>query len=333
MGKVIAFRRGWSPDGEIAVGEKGNGVEQVRGHLMTNVPLPENYNQVLLQLIDDLRPRKERTFLESYDGSRRQRLLITSFEAKHGVSQANAVLRLAEAIRRIICRGGQPVFAQGYSRPELEELDEACAKWEVPLIGAVRSKTTSQFVAGVVEDGVVPVLPGFQAEGDLIVLLGESKDNLNGSVYLQQIIGVGWDELPPVRLNREKRLQQLLFSAVQRGLLKSARSCAEGGVALALANCCANCGFGATVKLRALGLRPDALLFGETPSRVIVSVAPENLQALQEMGMNHRVFTGLIGRVEGERLSVSVASQQWLVAEGKELIDLPVKEMTIRWRS
>jgi phosphoribosylformylglycinamidine synthase len=172
-------------------------------------------------------------------------------------------------------------------------------------------------------EGRAPVTSHFKKAGDAIFLLGENGDELGGSEYLKTLFGVKAGRVPRLDLGRAKALVDLLQALAARGLLESAHDCAEGGLAVALAESCITAlgrETGAEVRLAAGGLSPEALLFGESQSRVVVSVDPKNTKSAREVIESFRYPYQEIGTVGGDRLSVD------------GLLRIPTKVLTHTWR-
>ena len=178
-----------------------------------------------------------------------------------------------------------------------------------------------------------PITASFKDDGDLILLFGETREELGGSEYLARIHRRKQGRPPRVDLRTERALQRLMVDAASRGLLKSAHDCSDGGLAVTVAECCimdeAHL-IGATVQLGVRNLeskiqnpkstmRTDALLFGESAGRIVVSCARHHLELLETLAQRHGVRAALIGKVGGARLvigswideSVDVVSEAW----------------------
>ena len=160
----------------------------------------------------------------------------------------------------------------------------------------------------------------FKSPGDAIVLVGLNKNELGGSEYLQHVCGHKAGLPPQIDLKSEKALQQFLVAAVRAGLLASAHDVSDGGLAVTLAESCIS---GARQGLDALGaeirledkLRPDALLFGETQSRAVLSCDPSKLEALGKLAKKFKVPLTRIG-------TVAMGSLRLRAGHGNETIDL-----------
>ena len=248
-----------------------------------------------------------------------------------------AMLAVAEAARNVACAGALPIGATNClnfgnpERPEImwqfveavEGIAEACRALDVPITGgnvSLYNETDGRAiyptpiigVVGVIDDASRVVARPFRAAGDDIVLLGESFDELGGSEYLKTIHGMVKGEPPQLDLGRERALIALLARAAERGLLRSATDCSDGGLAVALAEC--------TFETGGIGLEADvpavtpatgataavATLFGESASRAVVSVRPDDRAAFLELATELRVPHRVIGRTGGHRLTITV---------------------------
>ncbi len=174
-------------------------------------------------------------------------------------------------------------------------------------------------------NGSTILLGGFKDEGDAILLLGETKEELGGSEYLTVIHRRKAGRPPRVDLAGERALQQLMVELAARGFVKSAHDCSDGGLAVALVESCIIDGehrIGARiVPPQPRRLRTDAWLFGESAGRIVISCAQHHVESIEHLARRHTVPASLIGRVGGSRFSVD----PW--------IDAPVEELSNAWRS
>src|SRR3989442_15161433 len=131
------------------------------------------------------------------------------------------------------------------------------------------------------------VSQGFKAEGDAILLLGETGEQLGGTEYLRADHHRDQGTPPGPHLEREAALQRVVLQAVEQGLVRSAHDCAEGGLAVALAESClsaTNGPLGAEIVLDRHGLRRGRLPFGASPSRVCFSLKPPSCGKNEALG-------------------------------------------------
>ncbi len=152
-------------------------------------------------------------------------------------------------------------------------------------------------MVGVIEDISKVTESFFINEGDAILLLGENTHELGGSEYLRMLTGKTIGECPAIDLEREKKVQRLCLEAIERRLLNSAHDCSEGGLAVALSECCFGKGLGAKIELNDT-LPIDALLFGEAQSRIVVSLDESKLGSLLGLAGEFGVPVRVLGRVD-----------------------------------
>ena len=241
-----------------------------------------------------------------------------------------AQLAVAEAARNIIATGARPLavtdclnFANP-DRPEVYwELEEAiaglayaCRALEVPVVSGNVSlyndsngesaiyPTPVVGMVGVIDDYGKRLGAALRAEGDFVLLIGSSHNDLGGSEYLKVEHGHVAGRPPALDLTRERAVNRLILSAAQSGYLHSAHDCADGGMLIALAECCLLGGIG----VRCPAVRPepplrlDAALFGESPSRYIVSVPSRAMPEMQSLARRHNVELSLLGLAGGDIL-------------------------------
>ena len=264
-----------------------------------------------------------------------------------------AQLAVAEAARNVACAGGVPIGATNclnFGNPEkpeimwqfakaVEGMGAACRALDVPITGGNVSlynetdgnavlPTPTIGVVGLIEDAERVVTRAFKKAGDVIVLLGESRDELGGSEYLKVLHGLIRGVPPALDLDRERRLQQLLVECAAAGIAASAHDCAEGGLAVTLAECSFDTGLGsetnvASVESAGPAMTDIATLFSESASRVIVSAAPERAHELLGRAAAAAVPAAVIGRVGGNHIRIAV--------DGRGVIDEPLEACEHVW--
>jgi phosphoribosylformylglycinamidine synthase len=185
------------------------------------------------------------------------------------------------------------------------------AIYPTPVVGMV----------GLINDYGKRLSAGLRAEGDFVLLIGSSHNDLGGTEYLKVEHGYVAGRPPALDLAREKAVNRLVLAAAENGLLHSAHDCAEGGMLVALAECCLLGGIG--VRCPAIRpeppLRMDAALFGESPSRYVVSLPSRSMPELQSFARRHHVEISLLGLAGGDsiefegqfRLSLNEIRQAW----------------------
>jgi phosphoribosylformylglycinamidine synthase len=201
---------------------------------------------------------------------------------------------------------GVPVISGNVS---LYNESDGAAIYPTPVIGAL----------GVLEDVSKAVPSGFQAAGDVVYLIGATTEpdgdqallpgdpiQLAGSEYLRQFHGKVAGSVR-IDLACEARVQKLLVDAAAEELLRSAHDCSHGGLAVALAEACLLGSSGFASESLQIEARRDAALFGETASRVVVSVSPDHLGTLEAMLERNEVPYARLGVTAGDRLLIAEA--------------------------
>jgi phosphoribosylformylglycinamidine synthase subunit PurL len=268
---------------------------------------------------------------------------------------------VAEACRNLACAGAIPLGATDNlnmanpHKPELfwqikesvRGLSDGCRAFNAPVTGGNCSlynqnpsgpidPTPTVAVVGIVEKAEHVTTQWFKDEGDAIILLGAPIDledpimGLGGSAYLQVIHGKKTGSPPRCNLDKEKELHLALRSLIASGVVKSAHDCSDGGLAVALAESCISQQIaretprliGANVDLSAFkGPRVDALLFGETQSRVVITTSAVNAGKVLEQAKILGVPATKIGTVGGSALQIK-AGEYTLSGDLRELHDL-----------
>jgi phosphoribosylformylglycinamidine synthase len=152
----------------------------------------------------------------------------------------------------------------------------------------------------------------------VIVLVGETEVELGGSEYLKVAHDLVSGRPPALDLALERDVQRAVVDAIGAGLVKSAHDCSEGGIAVTLAESCIIGGIGATLALDD-GLQPAASLFSETQSRIVVTVAPADTDALTDLLLTHDVPYSVLGEVGGDSLVI------------EDKADLTIAELRAAW--
>ncbi|HBZ86217.1 MAG: phosphoribosylformylglycinamidine synthase II [Candidatus Edwardsbacteria bacterium RIFOXYD12_FULL_50_11] len=264
-------------------------------------------------------------------------------------------IAVAEAARNLACSGARPLgltdclnFGNPY-KPEVfyqmkqavEGLAQACKVLEVPVIsGNVslynESLTHSVYptpligMVGLIEDLSHITTQWFKQAGDVVFLAGDikSQPDIGGSEYLKAVHGQVNGDAPAIDLEAEKKLHDFVRDAIRAGLVRSAHDCSEGGLAVALAECCFTPpldpllnkeGTGLVADLSGLPGRGDFKLFAETQTRIILSSRAADVEKLEALAKKQGVDILKLGTVGGEKLVI------------KDLIDIPVAEARKTW--
>jgi phosphoribosylformylglycinamidine synthase subunit PurL len=144
-----------------------------------------------------------------------------------------------------------------------------------------------------------------------VILLGDARDELGGSEYLKVTHGLVRGVPPALDLERERNLQQLLVGLAADGLMASAHDCAEGGLAITIAECSFDTGLGVEVNVAAVqasdaAFTDIATLYGESASRVLVSVTPSRAHEVLARAAERKVPAAVIGRVGGNQVRLAI---------------------------
>jgi phosphoribosylformylglycinamidine synthase len=241
-------------------------------------------------------------------------------------------IAVAESARNVVCCGAEPLaitnclnFGNPY-KPEVywqfkeavEGIGEACKIFDTPVTGGnVSFYNESPNVAvyptpvigmlGLIEDTSHITTSFFKDEDDIVVLLGENKNELGGSEYFKNIHNMVKGKPPTIDLNFEKAVQNVCLEAIKKGIVKSAHDVSDGGIAISLAESCImnpKKTIGAIITLKD-DIRLDALLFGETQSRIVISLNKSNIETLRNIANKHSIKIFEIGKVGGTDLIIN----------------------------
>jgi phosphoribosylformylglycinamidine synthase subunit PurL len=257
-------------------------------------------------------------------------------------------LAVAEAARNLSCVGARPIGLTdclNFGSPEnpvvmwqfarvIQGMRDACIALKIPIVsgnvsfynetdGVPIYPTPTIGMVGLLPEVERVVTPWFKAAGDIVVLLGRTREELGGSEYLKVIHHVVKGTPPWIDLKLEQAIHNCCIDAIDRGILRSAHDISDGGLAVALAECCMggpDKPLGVRIEMREM-IRADALLFSESQSRIVVSLQEKDLSHLQEIASGHGVALQVIGAVGGSRLSI------------QPILQLPVDELRSIWSS
>ncbi len=273
-----------------------------------------------------------------------RRSLAMSLDCNSRYVQLNpregAKMAVAESARNVVCSGARPLAVTNclnFASPERPEvmwsfsevidgMAEACRAFGVPVTGGNVSfyneterrgifPTPTIGMLGVIEDAKHITTQWFKEAGDVILLLGVTRNDLGASELLSILTGEAAGAVPKLDLDEEKNVQETCLKVIQAGLVSSAHDCAEGGLAVALAESCfssyGRSAIGAKIDLtehaRLSGLTDSAaLLFAESPSRIVLSVKPENVGRVKEIAAEAGAAISIIGEVGSDNLAIVV---------------------------
>ncbi len=246
-------------------------------------------------------------------------------------------IAVAEAARNVACTGGRPMAITNclnFGNPKKPEvffqfreavygMGDACRALGTPVTGGNVSlynenpngavfPTPTIGMVGLIENIAHVTRSAFSTAGDRIILLGDNTDELGATEYLARVHDLTIGAVPVVDLDHEKRLVDALLTAIATGAVHSAHDISEGGLAVALAECCMgdrDAMFGATVDVSdALVRSARALLWGEAQGRVLVSTS--DADAVLAVAAAHSIPARVIGTVTNEpRLTITAGAR------------------------
>jgi phosphoribosylformylglycinamidine synthase II len=257
------------------------------------------------------------------DGNGRWGFLAPRLGAMHAV---------AESARNVACTGARPIAATNclnFGNPEKPEvmwqfseaidgIAEACRALETPITGgnvSFYNETLGKLiyptpvlgVLGLLEDAECALGSAFRNEGDLILLLDAGPAGISGeerqkefssSEYAKEIHGIVAGAPPAIDLVSEKRLIDCLVKLAAEKAILSAHDVSDGGIAVSLAECCFDSdGFSADVNLDLKEVPAEAVLFGESGARVVVSLSPASLARVSAIAAQYSLKAQPIGTV------------------------------------
>ncbi|NDD47065.1 MAG: phosphoribosylformylglycinamidine synthase subunit PurL [Flavobacteriia bacterium] len=255
----------------------------------------------------------------------------------HADPEVGTMIAVAENARNIVCSGGVPSaitnclnFGNPYN-PEvywqfvgaIKGMGKACEKFATPVTGGNVSfynqtqignriepvfPTPTIAMIGLVEDTKHVTTIPFKAKGDLIYMLGTSRDDISSSQYLVHHHGIEASPVPFFSLEEEYANQEQLKELIRKGVIASAHDVSEGGLFITLLESAMQGGLGFDITTD-VEIRPDAYLFGESQSRIVVSVTPENEESFIDLMMLNGVEFDLLGHVT--KGSIRVDDEDW----------------------
>ena len=256
------------------------------------------------------------------------------------------LLAVAEAARNLACVGARPIGLTdclNFGSPENPEvmwqfaevirgMRDACLGLNVPVVsgnvsfynetdGAPIYPTPTIGMVGLLKKVRRVVTSWFKASGDVVVLLGRTREELGGTEYLKSVHGLTRGTPPWIDLKMEQAVQNCVLDAIDQEILSSAHDVADGGLAIALAECSIGGPekpLGVRIDTHEM-IRGDALLFSESQSRIVVSLKEDNLGKLREVAARYNVPMEVIGTVGGTRFVI------------QPLLQLTVDELRTVW--
>jgi len=263
-----------------------------------------------------------------------------------------AAIAVAEACRNVTCSGATPIGLTNclnFGNPEKPEImwqfeqavqgiGDACLYFDIPVVsgnvslynetkGEAIFPTPTVAVVGLIEDQTKIMTQGFKNPGHCIGLIGFTMEELGGSEYLKQLFDKTEGKPPVLDRKHEKLVQEFCRELIQKELIQSAHDCSEGGLAVAVAESCFGApeeNLGATIELEST-LRGDALLFGESQSRIVISFPEELTDQIEDLALSYPVDFSLIGKTGGDHFTVKI--------NGKDYINQDIKTIKQIWKT
>ncbi|MDX5404376.1 MAG: phosphoribosylformylglycinamidine synthase subunit PurL [Bacteroidota bacterium] len=271
--------------------------------------------------------------------------------------EEGCAMAVAEAARNIVCSGGVPSavtnclnFGNPYN-PEvywqfvgaIKGMKKACEKFQTPVTGGnvsfynqtvLKDRTEPVFptptigMIGVVEDKKFITTIPFKEKGHLIYVIGENREDINSSEYLVRIHGVERSPVPFFSLEEEYANQEQLKMLIRKGVIASAHDVSEGGLFTTLVEKAKGNGLGFDITTDA-SIRRDAFLYGESQSRIVVSVSQENENAFIDLMMLNGVEFDLLGHVT--KGSIRVDDEDWGdISDFAEIYDQAIEKELLK---
>ena len=271
--------------------------------------------------------------------------------------EEGCAMAVAEAARNIVCSGGVPSaitnclnFGNPYN-PEvywqfvgaIKGMSKACLKFKTPVTGG----NVSFYNQSAIEGTEVPVFPtptigmlgivedkkhitslAFKGKSDLIYLIGESKNDISSSEYLASFHGVKESSAPDFDLDVEYDMQQTLINLIRKGTIESAHDVADGGLFMTLLESSFTNNLGFEI-IGSSEVREDAFLFGEAPSRVVVSVTETGEDAFLDALKDSKTPFMLLGHVTQGKLVVD-DKDFGMIADYKEIYNNSLAEKLMK---
>ena len=250
-----------------------------------------------------------------------------------------AAIAVAESCRNLTCSGATPIGLTNclnFGNPEKPEImwqfeqavqgiGDACLYFDIPVVsgnvslynetkGEAIFPTPTVAVVGLIEDLTKVMTQGFKKSGHCIGLIGFTMEELGGSEYLKVLFDKNEGKPPVLDRKHEKQVQEFCRELIQKGLIQSAHDCSEGGLAIAVAESCFSSSeeiIGATLKLEST-IRGDALLFGESHSRIVISFPEDLTDQIEDIALSYPVDFSLIGKTGGSQFTASINGKEYI---------------------
>jgi len=254
-----------------------------------------------------------------------------------------------EACRNVVCTGAKPIGMLDHLQfgnpkdPEifwtflesLKGLTDFANDFKIPCIGgkvSLYNETPSGPIKPTPLIGVLglidktPLVPQMITEGDCLVIVGDTKNEMGGSEYFEYIHNFIGGKCPSVNFAESKKNMKIVLKVIENQLLKSVHDCSKGGLAVAVSELCMMNQIGCKVSLEKVpgeNLDVDRILFSESHSRYLLVLDKKNLKKLEDMLKKKKVSFKLIGQFKGEKIQ--------FINGAKSIIDLRVDKAQKTW--
>ena len=261
------------------------------------------------------------------------------------------MIAVAEAARNIVCSGGQPIgvtnclnFGNPYD-PEVyyqfvhavTGMGDACKKFNTPVTGGNVSfynqgpegavyPTPTIGMVGILDDFDNRMTLHYNQEGDIIILIGEQKNDIASSEYLHKIKGIEYSPAPAFELENEYNVQHLITSLIATKKIVSAHDISEGGLLITLLEKGFHKNLGFEINVNEQGIRKDAFWFGEAQSRVVISVKKENTNEVMELINATNITAQMLGSVTSGNININ-NNALGNIKEWKEKYDTAIEKI------
>lgn len=265
-----------------------------------------------------------------------------------------AMIAVSEAARNIVCSGGVPLgvtnclnFGNPYD-PQvyyqfvhaIKGMGEACKKFDAPVTGGNVSfynqhpegavyPTPTIGMVGVLNSVEDKMTLGFKQEGDLVYLVGQSRNDIHSSEYLHKYVGVEFSPAPHFDLDEEHVFQQIILQLISSKQVNSVHDVSEGGLFITLLESGFVGSLGFEVAQQNKEIRADAYWFGEAQSRAVVSVSKEKQASFEQHLSSAGIALELLGSAKGEDILINGESwgslEQWKTAYDEAITAIMTK--------
>jgi len=264
--------------------------------------------------------------------------------------EEGTAIAVSEAARNIVCSGGKPSavtnclnFGNPYDKGvywqfknAIMGMKKACEKFGTPVTGGNVSfynqssdgtavyPTPTIGMVGLIEKPEHITTLDFKNEGDLIYMIGREMSDLGSSQYLSKYHKVQFSPAPHFNLDEEYNVQSAVTKSIEAGVVNSCHDISEGGLFISLLESSMASGFGVDVQTNR-EIRTDAYLFGESQSRVVVTISRDQKEALETILNSEGVHFKKLGAVSGNRICINDVDYG-SIEEYREIYDTAIEK-------